>query len=134
MAIHRHHDRRLHAHTQRQTGVILRRSGSTLLRRNAAILRHRSSALTRHRRNAVILRHLNSALTLRRAPRIRRLHTLRRLLAAVLPGRPEEDTLQVVAVVETEAVLDRTAVRPQLHSQIRLQHESPRIPAGFLYL
>jgi hypothetical protein len=30
----------------------------------------------------------------------------------VLPGRPEEDTLQVVAVVETEAVLDRTAVRP----------------------
>jgi hypothetical protein len=37
----------------------------------------------------------------------------------VLPGRPEEDTLQVVAVVETEAVLDRTAVKPQLHSQVR---------------
>ena len=113
-----------HAHTQRQTGVILRRSGRTLLRRNAAILHHRSSALTPHRRNAVILRHRNSALTQRRhvltprrAPRIRRLHTLRRLLAAALPGRPEGDTLQVVAVVETEieAVLDRTAVKSQLH-------------------
>jgi hypothetical protein len=96
-----------HAHTHLQTAVIPRRSGSTLLRH---------SAVTPHRRNAPILRHRNSsALTPRRAPRIRHLHTLRRLLAEGRRGRPEGGTLQVVAVVETEVALDRTAVKSQLH-------------------
>jgi hypothetical protein len=105
-----------HAHTLRRTWAILRRSGSTRPRRNVST----------RRRNAAILRRRNSALTLRlstrrrrevtprRAPRIRRLHTLRRPLAAARPGRPEGDTLQV-AVAETEAALDRTAVKSQLH-------------------
>ena len=88
------------------------------------------------RRSVNTLRH-NSAATLRRLLILRQVaHTRHRHTLRLHPAadRPEADTLQV-AVAAIEAAQDRTAAKPQVRIQVRIQHEKrPADSSGLFYL